>query len=77
MQPYKNYSWIVSDSALLGGKLAIRGTRLSVALILECLSSSMTLKDIEESFDGAFPEQALSEVLRVASELADSFHVAA
>ncbi len=77
MQPYKNYSWIVSDPALLGGKLAIRGTRLSVALILECLSSNMTLKDIEESFDGAFPEEALSEVLRVASELADSFHVAA
>ena len=77
MQPYKNYSWIVSDPALLGGKLAIRGTRLSVALILECLSSNMTLKDIKESFDGAFPEEALSEVLRVASELADSFHVAA
>ena len=77
MRPYKNYSWIVSDPALLGGKLAIRGTRLSVALILECLSSNMTLKDIEESFDGAFPEEALSEVLRVASELADSFHVAA
>ena len=37
----------------------------------------MTLRDIEESFDGAFPEEALSEVLRVASELADSFHVAA
>ena len=77
MRPYKNYSWIVSDPALLGGKLAIRGTRLSVALILECLSSNMTLKDIEESFDGAFPEEALSGVLRVASELADSFHVAA
>lgn len=77
MRPYKNYSWIVCDPALLGGKLAIRGTRLSVALILECLSSGMTLKDIGESFAGAFPEEALPEVLRVASELADSFHVAA
>src|SRR5258707_15888120 len=38
MRAYKNYSWIVCDPALLGGKLAVRGTRLSVALILECLS---------------------------------------
>ena len=35
----------------------------------------MTLRDIEESFDGAIPEEALSEVLRVASELANSLHV--
>lgn len=46
MRPYKNYAWIVSVPALLGGKLAIRGTRLSVlSLILKCLSSNMTLKD--------------------------------
>ena len=77
MPGYKDYAWIVSDPDLLGGKLAIRGTRLSVALILECLSSGMTLRDIRESFAGVFPEEALPEVLRVASELADSFHVAA
>ena len=77
MRQYKDYAWIISDPALLGGKLAIRGTRLSVALILECLSSGMTLADIDDSFGGAFPHEALPEVLRVASELADSFHVAA
>jgi len=74
---YKSYRWIVADPQLLGGKLAIRGTRLAVSLILECLASGMSLVDIDESFDGVFPHEALPEVLKVASELADSFHVAA
>ena len=75
--PYKNYQWIVADPDLLGGKLAIRGTRLSVSLILECLSNGMTLDDIDEAYDRAFPHDDLPEVLKVASELTDSFHVAA
>jgi uncharacterized protein (DUF433 family) len=75
--PYKDYRWIVADPQLLGGKLAIRGTRLAVSLILECLATGMSLKDIDQSFDHAFPHEALPEVLKVASELADSFHVAA
>jgi uncharacterized protein (DUF433 family) len=75
--PYKDYRWIVADPRLLGGKLAIRGTRLSVALILECLAAGMSLEDIDESLDRAFPHEAMSEVLKVASELADSLHVAA
>jgi uncharacterized protein (DUF433 family) len=75
--PYKDYKWIVADPQLLGGKLAIRGTRLAVSLILECLASGMSLEDIDQSFDGAFPREALPEVLKVASELTDSFHVAA
>ena len=77
LRPFKDYKWIVADARLLGGGLAIRGTRLSVSLILECLSNGMTLKDIDESFDHAFPHEALPEVLKVASELADSIHVAA
>lgn len=76
-RPYRDYRWIVADPALLGGALAIRGTRLSVALILECLSNGMTLDDIDESFDHSFPHEALPEVLRVASELVGSIHVAA
>jgi uncharacterized protein (DUF433 family) len=74
---YKDYEWIVADPQLLGGKLAIRGTRLAVSLILECLASGMSLDDIEQSFEGAFPREALPEVLIVASELTGSFHVAA
>ncbi len=43
---YKNFHWIVADPDLLGGKLAVRGTRISVSLILECLANGMTLDDI-------------------------------
>jgi uncharacterized protein (DUF433 family) len=74
---YKDYQWIVADPQLLGGKLAIRGTRLPVSLILECLASGMSMEDIEQSLGGDFPPQALPEVLKVAAELTDSFHVAA
>jgi uncharacterized protein (DUF433 family) len=74
---YKDYRWIVADPQLLGGKLAIRGTRLSVSLILEALANGMSLDEIDSAFDHAFPREALPEVLRVASELADSVHVAA
>ncbi len=77
MKPYKDFTWIVCDPRLLGGKLAIRGTRLSVGLILECLASGMTLADIDESFDHAFPHEAMPEVLTVAAELANSFQSAA
>jgi hypothetical protein len=37
----------------------------------------MSLEDIDQSFDGEFPYQALPEVLKVASVLTNSFHVAA
>ena len=69
--------WIVADPHLLRGKLTIRGTRLSVSLILECLANGMSLDDIDESFDHAFPHEDLTEVLKIASELTGSFHVAA
>ena len=75
-RPYKDYRWIVADPKLLGGGLAIRGTRLSVALILECFANGMTLQDIDESFASSFPHEALPEVLRVASELVGSVRAA-
>ena len=74
---YKDYKWIVADPQLLGGSLAIRGTRLSVSLILECLSNGMSRDDIDEAFAHVFPHDALPEVLKLAAELTDSIHVAA
>ena len=74
---YRDYRWIVADPELLGGKLALRGTRLSVSLILECLANGMTLQDINEAYSYALPPEAMSEVLQIASELTGSFHVAA
>lgn len=74
---YKDYRWIVADPDLLGGKLAIRGTRISVSLVLECLANGMTLEEINKTYSHAFPPAVLSEVFEVASELTESFHVAA
>jgi hypothetical protein len=34
------------------------------------------LEEIDEAFDHAFPHEAMPEVLKVASELTGSFHVA-
>jgi uncharacterized protein (DUF433 family) len=76
LRPYKNFKWIVSDPAMLGGKPTIRGTRLSVALLLACLADDMTVEEIEDSY-GPFPREAIPEILKAASELLDSPHVAA
>lgn len=73
---FKDYKWIVSDPALLGGKLAVRGTRLSVAFILSCLAEGMSVEEIQETYS-PFPSEAVPEVMKVASELLDTPHVVA
>jgi uncharacterized protein (DUF433 family) len=40
------YDRITSDSAILGGKPIIRGTRISVELILELIASGASRDDI-------------------------------
>jgi uncharacterized protein (DUF433 family) len=60
---YKYDEWIVPDPRPVGGKLAIRGTRLSVLLVLEYLAGGMSLDDINETFDRPFPHIAFPEVL--------------
>ena len=37
---------IVSDPEILNGKSIVRGTRISVALILQCIASGMTIEEI-------------------------------
>jgi len=37
---------IICDPAILSGKPVVKGTRISVALILQCLASGMTTEDI-------------------------------
>lgn len=41
---------VISDPAILGGKLIIKGTRISVEFILELLTSGMTLTDIIQEY---------------------------
>jgi uncharacterized protein (DUF433 family) len=76
LRAYRNYRWIVVDPEMLGGKPAIRGTRLSASLILACLAEGMNAGEIEDSY-GPFPHEAIPEILKAASELLDSPHVAA
>jgi uncharacterized protein (DUF433 family) len=76
VKPFKNFRWIVSDPDLLGGKLAIRGTRFSVSFILSCLAEGMSAEEIEETY-GRLPRESIAEVMRVASEILDAPNVAA
>ncbi|MBK5293427.1 MAG: DUF433 domain-containing protein [Acidobacteriia bacterium] len=76
LRQFKNFHWIVADPELLGGKLAIRGTRFSVSFILSCLAEGMSVEEIEETY-GQFPREAIPEVMRAASEILDAPNVAA
>ena len=76
LKPFKNYRWIVADPELLGGKLAIRGTRFSVSFILSCMAEGMSLAEIDETY-GKVPQEAIPEVMRVASEILDAPNEAA
>ena len=76
LKPFKDYRWIVADPELLGGKLAIRGTRFSVSFILSCMAEGMSVEEIEDRY-GQFPHESIPEVLKVASDLLDAPNVAA
>ncbi len=73
---FRDYKWIVADPALLGGKLAIRGTRFSVSFILSCLAEGMSVEQIQETY-APFPAEAIPEIMKVASELLDTPNVVA
>jgi len=74
--PYRSYKWIVRDPDLLGGKLVVRDTRLSVSFVLACLAEGMDASEISQTY-GPFPLEVIPEMMKVASELLDSGHVAA
>lgn len=65
--------WIVADREHLGGAPRIRDTRISISLLLELLSSGMTISEIvkeypslsEEAIRGALEELAHSDLLTV------------
>lgn len=42
--------WIVSDRDHLGGKPRVQGTRISVAFLLECLASGMSVAEIVDAY---------------------------
>ena len=60
------YNWLVSDPEILGGKPVVRGTRLSAAFILACLSEGLKYEEIVETY-APFPKEAIPEIMWLAS----------
>ncbi len=60
---------IVSDAKILGGKPIIRGTRISVAFILQCLASGMTVDDVLKAYPHLTREGVLAAVSYAAQAL--------
>jgi uncharacterized protein (DUF433 family) len=58
--------WIVADPEHLGGSPRVRGTRISVALILESLAAGMSVAQIVD----AYPSLTEESVRGVLAELA-------
>ena len=59
-------SFIVADPEHLGGSPRVRGTRISVALILEALAAGMTIPQIVD----AYPSLTEASIRGVLAELA-------
>jgi len=60
--------WIVSRPDLLGGKPCIRGTRLSIELLLELLAGGATQQEILAAYPDLTAE-GLTAALEYAAEL--------
>jgi len=73
---YKEYKWLIQDPDILGGQITVKGTRLSVSHILECLATGMTPEEIQTTF-GVFPVEAMPEIFKVTAEIVKNSDVAA
>lgn len=62
-----NEPWIVTKPGVLGGKPCIRGTRISVELILELLASGASREDILRAYPH-IPPEGLAAALQYAAE---------
>ena len=61
-----NRTWIVANPEHLGGKRRVRGTRISVAHLLEMFASGMTIPEIIS----AYPSLSQAAIKDVLGELA-------
>jgi uncharacterized protein (DUF433 family) len=59
--------YIHSDPAVLAGKPVLKGTRLSVELVLELLAAGWAAEDIRENYPNLTPER-IRAVLAYAAE---------
>jgi uncharacterized protein (DUF433 family) len=63
------YQHITYDKNILGGKPIVKGTRISVELILEWLASGSSINQIIESYP-QLRKEAVQEALIYAADLA-------
>lgn len=61
-------AFIESNDAILGGKPALKGTRLSVEFLLERLASGWSVQDLYDNYAGLTPEH-VQAVFAFANEL--------
>ena len=60
------FNHIVSDPSILGGKPIIKGSRISVQLILEWLANGASISDIVTEFPHLSPEGVKEAILYAA-----------
>lgn len=60
------FAHIASDPEILGGKPCVKGTRISVELILELFASGATLQDVLDAYPHLTTE-GITEALRYAA----------
>jgi uncharacterized protein (DUF433 family) len=62
-----NYNQIISDPNILGGKPIIKGTRISVEMILEFISSGASIDDIVKTYPH-LSKESVSDAIKYATE---------
>jgi len=68
---------IISDPAILGGKPIVRGTRISVEIILEWMASGATRDEIVKNYPPLTNEDIQQALDFAAAMLRNDVHVAA
>ena len=61
-------NWIIADKEHLGGKPRVRGTRVSLAFLLQCLAEGMTVAEIVEAYPTLSSEAVNGALLELARE---------
>lgn len=67
--PVEPSAQIVTDRAVLSGKARVRGTRVAVAVLLDCLAAGMTEEEIQAEYP-TLPTGAVQAALAYAAKLA-------
>ena len=66
---------ITSDPKVLGGKACIRGTRMSVSLIVNLVANRMTIEEITDEYPDLAPDDIQQALRYAAWTLEDSVYI--